>query len=474
MPITKSKQRISDFQSHINSHAKEIRDVGDEAWQRVTSKGEVEIVREFLGGKGRGTDYLNSNITSLLGNAGRVVKFASIFLHQMPKVFGLRNHPSIPPDKLDSPCELGDLQTLFLYLDRDKNVCQARSVIFQAKLKPKTGKYVIDHPQQRELYDTCTGFEYDTVLKGKTRGLPNGHFRERALQYIFVEERPVRVRTIPSETGQGAFENYGEHLLRFLNDSTGLDVSPDRNTSEAWGKVVWDMIEHVANEVTSRGLVRNSGLKGVLDHFNHFENHDTFFIDTTGGDRLPEGHGGFGLQLVIVWDSELGGELALLGKELPIQLQKLAKKYLDINEPDQKKQYALKEQTSNSMAKLIFQENISPCMVLDNAKDSGHEGLIVAAVSAMIEKPHYDLSSLFAVANDVIDKYVQGKIILALQVAWATEKSRWRKSEMAKLVELYSYSADADLLQIIHEFQRELKSFGTQSETVKLKQRLGN
>jgi len=308
MTITQSKQRISDFQSHVNSHAQAIRDAGNQAWQRVTAKGEVEIVREFLAGKEQGTDYLNDSITTLLSSGGRVVKFASIFLHQMPMVFGLRNHLPSAPTKLAKRCELGDLQTVFLYLDRDKNICQIRSVIFQAKLKPHSGSHVINHPQQRELYDECAGFEYNTVLAGQTRRLPDGHLRERALQYIFVNERPVRVRTIPSNTGQGAFENYGEHFLRFLNDSTGLDVPPTPTTNDAWGQVVWDMITHVANEVTSRGLIRNSGLKGLLDHFNHFENHDTFSIDTTGGKRLRDGEGGFGLQLVIVWDSELGGE----------------------------------------------------------------------------------------------------------------------------------------------------------------------
>jgi hypothetical protein len=306
MTITKARQRISDFQSHINSRVREIRGAGDQAWQGVTAKGEVETVREFLVGRGRGTDYLNRNLASLLGTDGRVVKFASIFLHQMPMVVGIRNRPSGQPARLAKRCELGDLQTLFLYLDRDKNVCQARSVIFQAKRKPDTGNYVINHPQQRELYDKCTGFEYDTVLKGETRELPRGHYRARALQYIFVEERPVRVRTIPSDADQGAFENFGEHLLRFLNDSTGLDVPPSRTTDDAWGKVVWDMIDHVASVVTNQTPIRKSGLQGLLDHFNHFENRETFSIDATGGKRLREGEGGFGLQLVIVWDSELG------------------------------------------------------------------------------------------------------------------------------------------------------------------------
>jgi hypothetical protein len=304
MTITMSKQRISDFQSHANSHVQEIREAGDQAWHRVSVKGEVAIVRDFLIGKGRGTDYLNRNLAHLLGGNGRVVKFASIFLHQMRYVIGLRKADRGKQTKL-SRCELGDLQTLFLYLDQNKSICQARSVIFQAKLKPHTGSHVIDHPQQRELYDTCPSFQYESILKGEKRGLPSDRFRERALQYIFVGNRPVQVRTIPSDMGQGATENYGEHLLRLLNDSTGLDVPPDQSTDNIWGRIVWDMIEYVAAAVTKRTPTRKSGLDELLKHFNHFENHDKFAI-TVGGRRLGKNKGGFGLQFIIVWDSELG------------------------------------------------------------------------------------------------------------------------------------------------------------------------
>ncbi|MDB6027411.1 MAG: hypothetical protein JWM68_3634, partial [Verrucomicrobiales bacterium] len=72
------KQRISDFQSHINSNAQRIRDTGDEAWRLVKAKDEVEIVRQFLVGKEQGTHHLNASLTKALGTGGRVVKFASI------------------------------------------------------------------------------------------------------------------------------------------------------------------------------------------------------------------------------------------------------------------------------------------------------------------------------------------------------------------------------------------------------------
>jgi len=176
MTITMSKQRISDFQSHANSHVQEIREAGDQAWHRVSVKGEVAIVRDFLIGKGRGTDYLNRNLAHLLGGNGRVVKFASIFLHQMPYVIGLRKADRGKQTKL-SRCELGDLQTLFLYLDQNKSICQARSVIFQAKLKPHTGSHVIDHPQQRELYDTCPSFQYEVAQRPFSRAGSAIYFR---------------------------------------------------------------------------------------------------------------------------------------------------------------------------------------------------------------------------------------------------------------------------------------------------------
>lgn len=470
MTITKSKQRISDFQSHINSSAQSIRAAGNEAWRLVKAKGEVEIVRQFLVGKGRGTDYLNANLTKALGTGGRVVKFASIFLHQVPKVFGIKNDSPMSPVKLDLPCELGDLQTLFLYLDRAKNVRQVRSVIFQAKLKPANGTYVIDHTEQRELYDSCPRFEYHTVLKGETRKLPSGHLRERALQYIFVDERSahqderlVRVRTIPSDTDQGAFESYGEHLLRFLNDSTGLDVPPSTTTQDNWGRVVWDMINNVADAVSDRTPIRKSGLQGLLDHFNHFEAHETFSIDTTGGEPLREGESGFGLQLIIVWDSEL--EDSRLGQGNSFQdvpsgflevLLKMADGYLKINESDYKKRVWLKDQAADEMAEIAFRNKILPWQLADVARDLKHEGLIVAAAAAYEKKPGYDYSHLQNVANFAMRKHVRFRVVRAFEaVNKCLKLSKPDRLTILGIFNGYLNTADESLKRAIEQLHRD-------------------
>ena len=466
MTITKSKQRISDFQSHINSNAQRIRDAGNEAWRLVKTKGEVEIVRQFLVGRGRGTDYLNANLTKALGTGGRVVKFASMFLHQVPKVFGITNHPPATPSKLPAPCELGDLQTLFLYLDRTKNVRQVRSVIFQAKLNPAGGAYVIDHPEQRPLYDTCPRFVYESVLKGEFRDLPGGHLRERALQYLFVDERSaqgdrlVRVRTIPADAGSGAFENYGEHLLRFLNDSTGLDVPPSATTKDTWGRVVWDMINHVADAVSKATPVRKSGLEGLLDHFNHFESHEEFSIDTTNGEPFGNGGGGFGLQLIIVWDPELGDENAWRTERprasLPQELGKMADEYLKINEPDYNKRVQLKDKLAGEMADFALRNKISPCELAEVALHFKHEGLIVAAAAAHVMKPGYDPSHLLRAAGYATRKHVQFKIIQAFRAAHErinlSHSSRKAYLDVAKG---YLNGADAPLKRAIEQLRQD-------------------
>ena len=297
-----SSQRISDFVGHVNRHQEEIRTAGTEAWVRAPTTGEVAIIQKFLSDPQCGSAYLNRELAPVLSQNGWVVKFASVFVHQMPMVVGWTEQGGARK-KLSGRCELGDLQTLFVYLAADKTVCQIRSVVFQAKLAPATGDYVIENKIQRQLYDECDGFTYETVCSGERRQFPSGTDRARALQYLFVQERPVQARTIPARASEGAFVEFGEHLLRFLNDATGLEVRTHATKGKDWHHLVWDMIEYVANQVTTAGVTRNEGLRNLLDCFNSFEDHRISYL---GPNEAREG--GFGLQLVIVWDGELDAQ----------------------------------------------------------------------------------------------------------------------------------------------------------------------
>jgi hypothetical protein len=372
--IATSRQRVSDFLEHVNKQQAKIRTLGDKAWLKTPSTGEVEIIRQFLSKPDCGTALLNRELTPLLSRNGWVVKFASIFLHQKPKVEGWKESTRGPTSKrvsLGKNCELGDLQTIFLYLTSDKTVVKIRSVVFQAKVKPMTVDYVIKDRIQRQLYDVCEGFKYESLQAKADRRLPSGPNRVRALQYLFVGKKPVRARTLPADIALGAFVGFGEHLLRFLNDSTGLEVRPEPDDSQGWNRIVWDMIEEVAKSVTSKGMPRNEGLRAVLNHFNSFENHDIFYV---GSDQAT--NDGFGVQLVIVWDSRLGRR-STETVQVPKLLLKIAETYDTTHIADERKRIEMKDQWIDEMAALIDQK-VSRRAVADLAKSTKSNGLIGA------------------------------------------------------------------------------------------------
>ena len=307
---TNARQRISDFQAHVNSVAGEVRTKAQAAWDGLDfQQGEPDIIYDFLTGTTNGTGYLNREIAPLLSLGRRTVKFASVFVHQKPLVLGSkRSSRQARPGA--SPCELGDLQLLFLYVDSTKAIYQCRSVIFQAKKAPEAGTFIIKNKDQYLLYDESHSFEYKTVLPGTLRVLPTGwNDRERALQYLFMGQQPVQARLIPANEGAGAFMDFGEFFLRLLNDSTGLQVARIPSRTPDWTRIVWDLIEKVAECTVAQRKTRNAGLHGLLQHFNSFQNREDFFLE---GPPPGEGTqdintpGALPLLMAIVSDEELG------------------------------------------------------------------------------------------------------------------------------------------------------------------------
>jgi hypothetical protein len=305
-----ARQRISDFQEHVNTIAPDLRHLAQAAWNQIDfSKSEPEIIYEFLAGITSGTGHLNREVAPRLSVNGRIAKFASIFLHQKPLVFGYQSNTPTSQNS-GAACELGDLQVLFVYADAAKAICQCRSTIFQAKKNRASGDYIIGNAYQRHLYDQAHGFEYKTVLPGTRRALPSVWAdRERALQYLFVEAQPVSARLIPANAGAGAFLGFGEFVVRLLNDSSGLAFeAPPTPRLKDWTRIVWDMIEQVAQATADHRKTRDSGLYGLLQHFNSFEDRKHFFlegpphqassVDITAGGGIP-------MLMVIISDKEL-------------------------------------------------------------------------------------------------------------------------------------------------------------------------
>ncbi len=210
------KARISSFFAVVATEAERIRQVANGAWDQITEAHETAAVRAFLVQQGAGVDYMNRRLPQFLSKDGRVVKFAGVFLHGTPKVRGWTKNKA-GKKKLNGECELADLQTVFVYLDSGNTIRQMRCVLFQAKNQPGATQVIgNEDATQRSLYDDCDGFTYvnDTVgAGGEDRRLPKGSSRKRALQYLFVEPRPVI--TIPSPSSEGKRADYGDHMYRF-------------------------------------------------------------------------------------------------------------------------------------------------------------------------------------------------------------------------------------------------------------------
>lgn len=103
--IATSRQRVSDFLEPVNKQQAKIRTLGDKAWLKTPSTGEVEIIRQFLSKPDCGTALLNRELAPLLSRDGWVVKFASIFLHQKPKVEGWKEPTRGPTSALKIICD---------------------------------------------------------------------------------------------------------------------------------------------------------------------------------------------------------------------------------------------------------------------------------------------------------------------------------------------------------------------------------
>jgi hypothetical protein len=298
MTQTQITQRTAQFERVVKANAKKISELGNASWDPIKETTETPTIRAFLTKRGAGVDYLNRNLASLLSRNGRVVKFAGLFLHGTPMVKGWTMNQA-GKKQSNRDCELADLMTVFLYVDRNKAIKRMRCVMFQAKMQQSKGAHVVDDPEQRKLYDECEGFDYINATvstKGDSRILPKGASRKKALQFMFVEPRPVETRTIPSDKGKGRTLGYGDHLVNFLYGETGLKSDTKKN---AWGKIVWELMEKMASQIYSDNKIKGPGIQDVLNHFNSFENHDTWCINEGQADE------GFGVQLVIVWDGDI-------------------------------------------------------------------------------------------------------------------------------------------------------------------------
>jgi hypothetical protein len=288
-------QRIADFETLVAGLHPQILDAGNEAWRLVVSKGEVARIRDFLSGRGQGLDYMNRNIPADLIANGFELKFAAILVHQKPIVIPLRDFKNgkVKTGLTANP-ELGDLNLVFLFMDKWKKVRAARSIIYQAKTHRKSASEAIAQDHQKYLYDKAQGFQYrDGMFAGEKRSLPIAGLRRDGLHYLFVSESPVASTPVPSD--RPAYTPWAESLYKLLIGGTGIQLAAGTPKGLGWSKIGEDLVEIFRQDAS----LKAQNLADVASWFNDFKNPEHWVYEASGDSF------GVNTMLVIVRDGRL-------------------------------------------------------------------------------------------------------------------------------------------------------------------------
>lgn len=288
-------QRIADFKGLVVANHSDITSAADRAWQLVNSTGEVPRLRDFLKGQDKGIHHLNKELPKLFANDGFELKFAAILVHKKPIVRPLKDFKK---GKLASGIapnpELGDLNTVFLFLDNAKNVRAARSILSQAKTVRASNTKAISDSHQKYLYDKAEGFQYvNGQYKDANRSLPLVSQRRRGMHYLFVSETPVSYSPVPS--GSPAFAPWSLSLYQILLDAEGVILAAGQAKGSGWSKINEDLINIFRNDAT----LKANNLAALASWFNNFEDPNHWFADA--GEDLV----GVNTLLIIVRDKKL-------------------------------------------------------------------------------------------------------------------------------------------------------------------------
>ena len=288
-------QRIADFKGLVAANHSAITSAADIAWNLVTSTGEVKRVTDFLTCADMGIHHLNKELPKLFSNNGFELKFAAILVHKKPIVRPLRDFEkaTVVPGVTPNP-ELGDLNTIFLFLDGEKNVRSARSILSQAKLKRASDEEAISQNHQKYLYDKAEGFQYvNGQYKDANRRLPLASQRRRGLHYLFVSETPVSYSPVPSDAP--AFAPWSQSLYQILLDAEGVILAAGRARGSGWSKINEDLVHVFKNDAK----LKANNLAALASWFNNFGDPDHWFADAS--EELV----GINTLLIIVRDKKL-------------------------------------------------------------------------------------------------------------------------------------------------------------------------
>jgi len=200
----------------------------------------------------------------------------------------------IPKDSLSANPELGDLNLVFIYMDRTKVVRCARSILYQAKQKRASNKEAISQGHQKYLYDHAQGFRYkDGKFANSKRRLPVASLRRRGMQYLFVSETPVQCSPVPSDNP--AFIPWAESLFRFLLDAEGVIIASGIAKGNGWSKINEDLVTIFRDD----NELKTHNISELASWFNDFKDPNHWYA------KADEKSVGVSTLFVIVRDQKL-------------------------------------------------------------------------------------------------------------------------------------------------------------------------
>ncbi|PZU87838.1 MAG: hypothetical protein DI529_06630 [Chryseobacterium sp.] len=295
-------QIVNDYIKMISSYSSLIISEADKSWKNINfSQNEPEIVKDYLLSPNIGIDYLNWNLSEVIYRQTNryEIKFASVFCHQKPRIKRTPNSVSSCIGDTIS-CELGDLMTIFVLLDKNKKIVYSSAKIMQAK---KT--HNIDSQSQKCLYENDIEFEMPKNIIEYSSNDNNLRFfpdfddnREKALSYLILNNGIPLVKQIPSSSNLSY--RWGYHLQLTLEMKSGLSFTTpiDKNDS-GWNCIINDLI-NVGTGKVKNNIKRGYGLNHFINHFNYFFFYPEYIMENEN----------FGIPKIIIFckDTELALE----------------------------------------------------------------------------------------------------------------------------------------------------------------------
>lgn len=245
---------------------------------------EPQIIKSYLLDKGVGVDYLNRNLAPILRSATYEVKFASVFIHQKPRI--VRIATEIAKCEGDTlACELGDLLVVFCLLDKNKVPLYRSAAISQAK---KTR--VLTSQSQQCLYDSDMKFNMpervyrNSVIQTPERNLPSyAEGRTKALHYLILDKYPIQ-RRVPWDTN--IEDNWTYFIHRMLIGDLGLPFEDVNPAIPDWNCIMHDLL-NIGQGIIPGSIDRGNTVADIAGQFNDFNEYEKYSLEVEDAQGLP-------------------------------------------------------------------------------------------------------------------------------------------------------------------------------------------